>query len=216
MRRGGCRAGPANPVDADATRPIVKVSDKPIPRDGWMPMLPKKTIRAFDLFLEGEGLRLDAVVVGGSALALLGLTDRATRDFDILAPDLPDEIVDAARRFAEQQRAGGVALADDWLNNGPIQLGDILPVGWRDRLQLAWSGQAVVLNTLGRTDLLRTKLFALCDRGTDLADCIALGPSFEELTELEPWVAAQDANPQWPDHVCATLQYLRDRMHDGA
>lgn len=67
----------------------------------------------------------------------------------------------------------------------------------------------------GRTDLLKTKLFALCDRGTDLLDCVALAPTAAELTEALPWVAFQDANPDWPAHVAATLADLGRRLGHG-
>ena len=100
-------------------------------------MLPRPTIKAFDTWLAARSLRLDATVVGGSALAL---------------------------------------------------------------------------TTLGRADLLKTKLFALCDRGTDLADCIAMAPSAAELEEAEPLLSEQDANPMWPDHARATLDDLRGRL----
>jgi len=72
-----------------------------------------------------------------------------------------------------------------------------------------------MLETLGRTDLLKTKLFALCDRGTDLADCIAFSPTAEELEEAMPWVALQDANESWPSHVKATIGDLRRRLGHG-
>jgi hypothetical protein len=62
---------------------------------------------------------------------------------------------------------------------------------------------------------LKTKLFALCDRGTDLGDCLALAPSADELDEAEPWVKEQDANPLWLDHVRATLDDLRRRLGHG-
>jgi hypothetical protein len=178
-------------------------------------MLPRPTIEAFDAYLAARSLRLDAIVVGGSALALLGVTDRQTRDFDILHPELPEHIAAAARAFAAQLRGDGVELADTWLNNGPMQLAEVLPDGWRLRVQLAFAGAALTLTTLGRADLLKTKLFALCDRGIDLADCIALAPTVEELVDAEPWLATQDANPSWPDHVRATLEDLRGRLGHG-
>jgi len=178
-------------------------------------MLPRPTIEDFDAYLAGRGLRLDAIVVGGSALALLGITDRQTRDFDILHPELPQELADAARIFAKQTRSRGVELADDWLNNGPIQLGDVLPDGWRLRVQPLFAGSALILTTLGRADLLKTKLFALCDRGTDLPDCVALAPTTSELDDAAPWLAKQDTNPLWPDHVRSTLDDLRRRLHHG-
>lgn len=175
-------------------------------------MLPRPTIEAFDVHLAGLGLRLEAVVIGGSALALLGVISRQTRDFDILAPPLSAEVLEASRAFAREQRRRGVELIDEWLNNGPSQLGDVLPDGWRERLQPAFTGQALVLRTLGRADLLMTKLFALCDRGTDLVDCVALAPTAEELDAAEPWVALQDAHPDWPAHVTATLADLARRL----
>jgi hypothetical protein len=178
-------------------------------------MLPRRTIEGFDQHLVAVGLRLDAIVIGGSALALLEVITRETRDFDILAPALDPAVADAARAFAAKQRRLGVVLMDDWLNNGPMQLGDVLPAGWRLRVRVAYEGDAVRLDTLGRADLLGTKLFALCDRGTDLTDCLALAPTAEEIAEALPWVAYQDANPDWPAHVAATLADLQRRLgHD--
>ena len=123
--------------------------------------------------------------------------------------------MEAARLFAAASRERGLHLRDDWLNNGPISLTDTLPPGWRDRLQPAFDGSAVKLLTLGRTDLLKTKLFALCDRGTDLLDCVALAPSEAELEEALPWVLEQDANELWPEHVRRTVADLAERLGHG-
>jgi hypothetical protein len=178
-------------------------------------MFPRTTIEEFDKHLANRGLALEAVVVGGSALALLGLTDRQTRDFDILHPALSPQVEVAAAEFAALARAAGTELGDDWLNNGPAQLTDVLPPDWDQRLRPVYAGRAVQLTTLGRSDLLRTKLFALCDRGTDLPDCLALRPTPDELDEASAWVAAQDANKLWPEHVKATLADLAERLADG-
>ena len=178
-------------------------------------MLPRPTIEAFDSHLAALGLRLEAVVIGGSALALLGMTTRQTRDFDILAPVLPREIAEAAREFARAQRRLGIDLMDDWLNNGPMQVGDVLPKAWQLRTRPVFEGRALVLSTLGRADLLKTKLFALCDRGTDLPDCVALAPTMAELDDAVIWLAEQDANPEWPAHVNATIVDLSRRLGHG-
>jgi hypothetical protein len=178
-------------------------------------MLLRSTIEAFDRYLADRGLRLDAVVIGGSALALLEVIARETRDFDILAPALDRSVADAARDFAAAQRSLGVPLMADWLNNGPMLLADVLPADWRLRVRVAYDGMAVHLDTLGRADLLCTKLFALCDRGTDLTDCLALAPTADAIAEALPWVAYQDASPDWPAHVAATLADLKRRLgHD--
>lgn len=89
------------------------VSDYPIREP---PMLPRPTIEGFDRHLQRLGLRFEGVVIGGSALGLMGVIQRPTRDFDILVPELPREIGLAARDFAESQRQAGVDLQNDWLN----------------------------------------------------------------------------------------------------
>jgi hypothetical protein len=53
----------------------------------------------------------------------------------------------------------------------------------------------------------------LCDRGTDLSDCLALVPTAEELRAVLPW--HQDANPECPAHVWATLEGLARRLGYG-
>lgn len=178
-------------------------------------MLPRPTIEAFDRHLLRLSLRFEGVLIGGSALGLMGVIQRPTRDFDILVPELPPAIASAARDFAKVQRQAGDDLQDDWLNNGPMQLGEVLPAGRRERVQRIFDGQALVLSTLGRPDLLKSKLFAPCDRGTDLPDCIALAPTTEELAECAPWLERQDGNEDWPAHVRATIDDLARRLHHG-
>jgi hypothetical protein len=175
-------------------------------------MTPKETIEAFDKFLAGRGLQLDAVVIGGAALNLLGIVSRPTKDYDILVPALSPMVADAAKEFAVSMRALGETLPLDWLNNGPISLAPLLPPGWQGRLQPAFSGGVIVLRSLGRPDLLKSKLFAFCDRGTDLGDCIALAPTADELREALPWLEYQDANPDWPAHVRVSLNDLAGRL----
>ena len=178
-------------------------------------MDPRTTIAAFDAFLARRGLSLEAVVVGGTALGLLGIVARPTRDCDVLHPRVPDAIKRAAREFAAEVRRSGEVLGDNWLNDGPTSLTKDLPEGWEDRLQTAYRGEAVMLHTLGRLDLLRSKLFALCDRAIDLPDCLALCPSGKELEQLLPWLEARDANPDWPAHVRETLADLGRRLGHG-
>jgi hypothetical protein len=178
-------------------------------------MRPRDTLIAFDRYLMDRGLRLEAVVIGGAALNLLGLVSRPTKDCDILHPALPSEILEAARAFAAEVRIRGDTLADDWLNNGPASLGQHLPPSWQGRLQTVFTGQALLLRCLGRDDLIRSKLFALCDRGIDLADCLALAPTTDELATILPWLEQQDANPDWPAHVRATLADVARRLGHG-
>jgi hypothetical protein len=91
-----------------------------------------------------------------------------------------------------------------------------LPSDWNKRLVVVFTGQAIELRCLGREDLLGAKLFALCDRGLDLPDCIALAPTPGELESLRPWIEERDANPDWPEHVRATLDDLARKLGHGA
>jgi hypothetical protein len=75
---------------------------------------------------------------------------------------------------------------------------------------------SLVLRCLGRDDLIRSKRFAVCDRGLDLPDCVALAPTPDELASILPWRERQDANPDWPAHVRATLADVPRRLGHAA
>ena len=62
---------------------------------------------------------------------------------------------------------------------------------------------------------MKSKLFALCDRGLDLRDCIAMKPTAAELDDLMAWLEYQDANPGWPEHVREVVAELRARLDHG-
>jgi hypothetical protein len=178
-------------------------------------MQPTRIIPLFDAYLATRGLGLEAIATGGAALALLGIIHRETRDCDLIEPELSASVRSAAMAFAADLREQGEILRDDWLNNGPASLGPLLPDGWRTRLQVIYQGQAVQLWSLGRPELLLVKLWALCDRGLDLGDCLALAPDASELAGAESWIIAQDLNPEWPAHVRATLLDLARRLGHG-
>ena len=171
-------------------------------------MITKDILDAYDTFLEGRGLQLDAIIVGGTALNLLGYISRQTRDVDIIAPELSEALKFASEDFAKTIPT----LWSNWLNNGPSSLVEILPMGWENRLQDSYIGTALHLKTLGRSDLLKTKLFAYCDRGTDLSDCLAMKPTPAELDEARTWVVLQDANSLWPEHVRASFEVLTQQL----
>ncbi|NOZ85715.1 MAG: hypothetical protein GXP49_05545 [Deltaproteobacteria bacterium] len=178
-------------------------------------MRPHETIARFDSFLAAQGSVFEAIVIGGTALGLPGVISRHTRDCDVLQPKVPNDIKDASVRFAAKERDAGRDLQDDWFNDEPASVANLLPKGWKKRLQLVFHGRALVLHTLGRADLLKIKLFALRDRATDLPDCLALAPSAEELAEARPWLYLQDANPLWPSHVDRVLEDLARRLGHG-
>lgn len=151
-------------------------------------------------------------MIGGGALIILDIIDRKTRDIDCLDPDIPTEIKNASRDFAAQHRE--FLLDPDWLNNGPETLKMDLPKDWQSRTQNLFSGKAVVLTSLGRDDVLKSKLFASCDRtNPDFDDLLLMKPSRSELIESIEWVKLRDVNPQWPRHVDRAFAVLAKALH---
>lgn len=179
-------------------------------------MKPKDTLLAFDDFLFEKGTKFTAIVIGGAALSLLGVITRETQDVDVLDPEVPAEVAVLAREFAERvNRVGETILNKKWLNNGPISLRKLLPKDWLKRTQMAFAGQAMTLRALGRSDLLKTKLFAFCDRDQDRDDCLKLNPTVEELVSALAWVQIQDQNPGWPAHAEASIRDLAKELGYG-
>ena len=58
-------------------------------------------------------------------------------------------------------------------------------------------------------------LRGVCDRGTDLPDCMALAPTADELAECLPWLEQQDGHEHWPAHARATVADLARRLGHG-
>lgn len=172
----------------------------------------RKTIEQFDEYLANQNLSFEAVIIGGAALVLLNVIERATRDCDVLVPQLSIPIATAATAFAKETQDTLSPLDSDWLNNGPSSLTKVLPPDWSERLEIVFTGKALILKSLGRSDMLLSKLFALCDRGTDLIDCLALKPTRTELNDSLEWLKSQDANTLWPEHVSATIKDLAERL----
>lgn len=175
----------------------------------------EKIVQEFDAYLHEKGLQFEAVIIGGAALNLLGVISRFTRDCDVLDPNIPHEVLNASQDFAAKVRQGGGVLRDDWFNNGPSSLKKTLPRTWQKNIQPLYKGKALVLHTLGRADLLKRKLFAFCDRGTDRDDCMKLKPTREELIQALPWVKIQDVNVDWPKHVEDTIAELARALGYG-
>src|SRR5262245_61106599 len=129
-------------------------------------MDPSLSVPAFDAFLASRGLRFDAVVIGGTALVLLGVIARTTHDVDVLDPRIPPEIKEAAEAFAMSEQGRALGMETGWLNaksHDFVGVAGGLPDGWRSRVVPLWNGHALTLHTLARPDLLATKLVAFVD-----------------------------------------------------
>ncbi len=164
------------------------------------------------------------MVIGGSALNLLGLVSRATTDVDVLAfaqpdetgllrlrpPDepLPQDLVAAVTTVAKD-----LGLDPHWLNAGPasqwqtgLPEGLAARVSWRDYGGL-WVG------LVARYDLIFFKLYAAADdRGptsVHFQDLVALQPTDDELERAGDWVLSQDPSPGFAQELAMVINHAR-------
>lgn len=171
-------------------------------------MYPHDVIRQFDEFLVKRGQKFEAIVIGGAALSILGIITRETRDVDVLHPEIPKDILESSIEFALITKIQDTKLKENWLNAGPESLRKYLRPQWQNRVINLFNGNAIFLQTLGRTDFIGTKVLAFCDRGFDFQDCLDMKPTKVELLEILPWVQAYDANPGWQYYVEERVKVL--------
>lgn len=170
-----------------------------------------KVIKEFDSYLNRKSLKFEAIIIGGAALSILHIISRMTEDVDCIDPEIPVEIKRASAEFIRQNPQFGLN-PEKFLNNGPISIINFLPEGWRGRTLLIFQGEALTFSTLGRTDLLKTKLDAMVHRGRDMEDVIAMNPSKVELEECMEWVLGIDGGDHWPEMVKESFAELRRKL----
>jgi hypothetical protein len=180
-------------------------------------------LQAVGELLARRGEPAAVVVVGGTALNLLGVVERYTRDVDVLAlatprrrgepnnvraPDpLPPALRDAAATVARDLR-----LPPDWLDTRVgAQWETGLPPGLVDRIK--WKRFAGLWVGLpDRLDLIHLKLYAAADdigtKSRHYQDLVALAPSGAELEQAREWVEEQDPSPE----IAHTLQLIIARV----
>jgi len=177
-----------------------------------------QALRAAGELLARRGQSAAIVVVGGTALNLLRVVERATRDVDVIAtgilppdgrpreiqpPDpLPKPLTDAIATVARD-----LGLPADWLNTtvaGQWHTG--LPPGFASRV--IWNRHAGLwVGVAGRLDLIHLKLYALADdtgpASRHFNDLVALHPTADELDAARVWISqTQDPSPA----MAATLE----------
>ncbi len=178
-----------------------------------------KALQGVGELLARRGDEAAIVVVGGTALNLLGVVERYTRDVDVLAlatprpraepndvrpPDpLPSALRDAAATVARDLR-----LPPDWLNTDVgAQWKTGLPPGLVDRIQWQRFG-GLWVGLPHRLDMIHFKLYAAADdigtRSRHYQDLVALAPTAAELERARMWVEDQDHSPE----IAHTLQRI--------
>ncbi len=145
------------------------------------------------------------VVCGGTALAVLQLVPRTTRDVDVLAwmrESGTASYVERVTGFPDWLEESAAAVARDfnlppgWFNAGPTSQVDLgLPKGLVDRLVRRDYGPQLTVFFVGRLDQIHFKLFAAVDRNDyHTQDLLALRPTEEEMAGAAAWVVTQDVS----------------------
>lgn len=176
----------------------------------------EEALRTLGDVLSSRDLRFEIVAVGGSALLLLGMGTRPTKDLDIVAvgsppaprkaDPLPDQLVEAAREVASN-----LGLVDNWLNPGPASLMDFgLPEGFFDRIGTRQFG-GLVVHLAGRVDQICFKLYAAVDQGVKTKhgdDLVRLNPDEQELLFAGRWAITHDPSPGFMAQLVSVLTEL--------
>jgi hypothetical protein len=171
----------------------------------------KNTLKKFDQFLKNRKLKFTATIIGGAALNVMEVTARVTKDVDCIDPKIPPEIKEASRDFAQENPELNLS-SNHWINNGPISIIRDLDKDWRFKTQVIFQGDALTLLTLDRISLLKTKLYAYCDRDTDFDDCVNLKPTIKELDDCYDWVLNGDRSELWPAQVDSQFKILKKAL----
>ena len=150
---------------------------------------------------------LELLVCGGSALNVLGLVQRATKDVDVLAyvnrntagevsfisaDPLNEKLITASEKVERDFN-----LTEDWLNAGPASATDLgLPDGILKRVKTKQYGQKLTIHFIGRYDQIHFKLYAAVDQGAGkhFDDLLALNPTPDELEQAARWSMTHDVS----------------------
>lgn len=168
----------------------------------------------------------ELVVCGGSALNVLGLVSRTTKDVDVVAfaensagsyylrsaDPFPIGLEDAIKKVARDFN-----LPETWLNSGPTSAVDLgLPDGLMERVETKRYGKNLIVHYLSRYDQIHFKLYAAVDQGPGkhLSDLGALKPGAGELLEAAQWSVTNDVSETFRQSVKDLLRHLG--LDDGA
>jgi hypothetical protein len=183
-----------------------------------------RALRATGELLAHRGATAAIVVVGGTALNLLGVVRRVTHDVDVIAtgtpqpggpphqiqpPDpLPEPLVEAIATVARD-----LALSRDWMNTtvaGQWKSG--LPPGFASRITWQQYG-GLWVGLAGRHDLIFLKLYAAADdvgpTSRHFKDLVALEPTPADLEAARAWIVTQDPSPAVAEAVASVIAHVR-------
>ncbi|MFA4828153.1 MAG: DUF6036 family nucleotidyltransferase [Thermodesulfovibrionales bacterium] len=163
----------------------------------------------------------ELVVCGGSALNVLGLVSRTTKDVDIVAfarknatgsihleraEPFPYELKEASEKIARDFN-----LPEKWLNAEPTSAVDLgLPEGLMDRVETRHFGKRLTVHFLSRYDQICFKLYAAVDQGVGkhYNDLLLLEPNAKELEEAARWSMTHDVSENFRQSVKELLIHM--------
>jgi len=156
------------------------------------------------------------VICGGSALNVLNVAQRTTRDVDVLAiveetesgivlrPDkaLPDDFLEVVAWVAQD-----LQLEEDWLNMGPKDVLAVYgaPKGMTKRWEEREYGPSLKAFFISRLDQVHFKLLAAMDpkaRARHLEDLTyRIKPSEGEMRAAVEWLLNRETSPQFRNRM---------------
>lgn len=163
----------------------------------------------------------DLVVCGGSALNVLGLVSRTTKDVDVVALHITDfhgrtylekaEPLPSGLEEASRKVAADFNLPDNWFNPGPtsaVALG--LPEGMMERVETRQFGKSLTIHFLSRYDQICFKLYAAADQGIGkhYTDLLSLKPTSQELEEAARWSMTHDVSDAYRQIIKELLSHM--------
>ena len=166
---------------------------------------------------------ISLVVCGGSALNVLNIARRTTRDVDVLA--IVEETAKGIQlrydRPLPKDFCGLVAsvghdlgLLDDWLNMGPRDVLQVYgaPPGMTDRWVRREYGPSLTLYFVSRLDQVHFKLLAAADPKAEprhLEDLVQrIRPTVEEVRAAVGWLIGRETSPWFRGNVRRAVEAL--------
>jgi hypothetical protein len=180
-------------------------------------------LRAIGELLDRRNQSAAIVIVGGTALNLLGIVSRTTRDVDVIAvgnPNkgfppstlLPPEPMPEHLQELIARAARDFGIPEDWMNSaagGQWETG--LPRGFEQRVSWQRMG-GLWIGLPGRIDLVFLKLYAAADdvgpTSRHFKDLIALNPRSDELQAAAEWIGAQDPSPDFSEILAEVIHHV--------
>jgi hypothetical protein len=166
---------------------------------------------------------ISLVVCGGSALNVLNISSRTTRDVDVLAT--VEETAEGIRLqhdrpFSKSFRdvvadvGRDLGLDEDWLNMGPMDVLAVYgpPRGMTERWERREYGPSLTVYFVSRLDQVHLKLLAAADPKAeprhleDLASRIK--PTAEEVRAAMEWLLGRKTSPWFRGNVRGAVEAL--------